>query len=165
MSASAAPPNRSRYHGRRAHSAQGLNRGATPQCPCGDPRLREPELHLVDDSALPVALPAARLNRRSVGCRGLVRQRLLLKLRHRTSGKSGNGSSPPAPTFRSSWPRSEMGQEVRFSRPRLNGRCRLRYQTCLATPRVKRGSGLTFASSRRKSMNARKGERICRRLG
>ena len=43
--------------------------------------------------------------------------------------------------------------------------CAAVYPTRLAAPRVKRGLGLTFASLRRKSMNARKGGRICRRLG
>ena len=38
-------------------------------------------------------------------------------------------------------------------------------RSALAAPRVKRRLGLTFASLRRKSMNARKGGRICRRLG
>ena len=35
----------------------------------------------------------------------------------------------------------------------------------LAAPRVKRRLGLTFASLHGKSMNTRKGGRICRRLG
>src|SRR5215831_3941759 len=39
MSASAAPPNRSRCRGTPARSAQDPNPAATPLCPCGDPRL------------------------------------------------------------------------------------------------------------------------------
>src|SRR5215472_17477882 len=39
MSASAAPPNRSRCRGTPARSAQDPNLAATPLCPCGDPRL------------------------------------------------------------------------------------------------------------------------------
>ena len=43
--------------------------------------------------------------------------------------------------------------------------CAAVYPTRLAAPRVKRGLGVTFASLHGKSMNTRKGGRICRRLG
>src|SRR5215469_9877588 len=106
MSASAAPPNRSRCRGTPAHSAQGANPAATPLCPCGDPQLRGEAPPLVRGyrSARRPASGSAEIDAPSEVVASLGNDRLWktgiadrAKVRH------------PAPSYTSSWAKVGYG--------------------------------------------------------
>src|SRR6516164_11038268 len=96
MSASAAPPNRSRCRGTPARSAQDPNPATTPLCPCGDPRLHgeAASLFLGYRSARRPASSSAEIGA-TLEIVDFVRQWPLLKLGHRRSGKSETVSATP----------------------------------------------------------------------
>ena|SRR6516165_686721 len=153
MSASAAPPNRSRCRGTPARSAQDPNPAATPLCPCGDPWLH--------GEAAPLVL-GYRSARRSASTSADIGPTLEIVDFHQAMaafeawasqvGQIGNGVHHRDDLYATIFtgfvePRSGVGHEDAFPLPRLSVRCRFNQGTsrgCGATGETRRARSFTI---------------------